>query len=89
MTTQATTRKSEARTKRRSVMLLSLALGASLSAVVALAGAARDAQATFLGNNARIAFASERTTGTGVDNPTGDSEIFTIMPVGAPPVTRV
>jgi TolB protein len=50
--------------------------------MVALAGTVREAEATFPGTNARIAFDSERTTGTGVDNPTGDSEIFTIKPDG-------
>ena len=64
-------------------MLLVLALGAILATLVALlAGTAREAQATFPGTNARIAFDSNRTTGTGVDNPTGDSEIFTINPDG-------
>ena len=63
-------------------MLLSLAAGVALSATVALAGTAREAEATFPGTNARIAFDSTRTTGTGVDNPTGDSEIFTIRPDG-------
>jgi len=63
-------------------MLLSLAAGVALSATVALAGTAREAEATFPGTNARIAFASDRTTGTGVDNPTGDREIFTIKPDG-------
>ena len=82
MTTQATTQKSKARIKRRGVVLLSLALGVALSATVALAGTAREAEATFPGTNARITFDSTRTTGTGVDNPTGDSEIFTIKPDG-------
>ena len=36
------------------------------------------AEATFPGENGRIAFASNRTTGEGVDNPTGDFEIFTM-----------
>src|SRR5687768_9373752 len=36
------------------------------------------AEATFPGENGRIAFASDRTTGEGVDNPTGDFEIFTM-----------
>jgi Tol biopolymer transport system component len=63
-------------------VLLSLALGAALAATVALAGTAREAEATFPGTNARIAFDSTRTSGTGVDNPTGDYEIFTIKPDG-------
>src|SRR5918995_975743 len=51
---------------------------ASAVLLVALAGTAREAQATFPGENARIAFASNRTAGEGVDNPEGDFEIFTM-----------
>lgn len=51
VTTEATTLKSEARSKRKSVVLLSLALGAALSATVALAGTARQAEAAFTGRN--------------------------------------
>ena len=50
--------------------------------LVALAGTAREAEATFPGNNGKIAFASNRTTGEGVDNPEGDFEIFTMEPDG-------
>ena len=46
--------------------------------LAALAGTAREAQATFAGANGLIAFASDRTTGEGVDNPEGDFEIFTM-----------
>ncbi len=46
--------------------------------VVALAGTADQAGATFPGDNGRIAFASNRTVGQGVDNPEGDLEIFTM-----------
>jgi len=68
VTTQATTRKAETRRGERSPLLLALALGAILATLVALlAGTAREAQATFPGTNARIAFDSNRTTGTGVD----------------------
>jgi Tol biopolymer transport system component len=74
-----TTQKSEARSKRRSVMLLSLAVGVSLSAAVALAGTAPRAEAAF---TEKIVFASNRTTGTGVNNPTGDFEIFRMNPDG-------
>jgi Tol biopolymer transport system component len=79
MTTQATTQKSEARSKRKSVVLLSLALGAALSATVALAGTARQAEAVV---TEKVVFASNRTTGTGVNNPTGDFEIFRMNPDG-------
>jgi hypothetical protein len=79
--TEATTYKAEARSKGRSALLLALALGVLLASLVAmLVVTQREAQATFPGQNGRIAFASERTTG--VDNPTGDSEIFTINPDG-------
>ena len=62
---------------------MSLALGAVLAALVTLMAApAREAEATFPGTNGKIVFISQRTTGTGVDNPTGDSEIFTIGPDG-------
>src|SRR5215213_2065386 len=40
------------------------------------------AEAAFPGANGKIVFQSERTTGTGVDNPTGDFEIFTMNPDG-------
>jgi len=46
--------------------------------LLALAGTAREAEATFPGSNGRIAFASDRTTGEGVNNPEGDFEIFTM-----------
>src|ERR687894_1541234 len=46
--------------------------------LAALAGTAREAEATFPGNNGKIAFASDRTTGEGVNNPEGDFEIFTM-----------
>src|SRR5215210_2084592 len=38
----------------------------------------RPAEAAFPGANGKIVFSSNRTTGTGVDNPTGDSELFTM-----------
>jgi TolB protein len=79
MTTQATTQKSEARSKRKSVVLLSLAVGAALSAVVALAGTAQQAEAALGG---KIVFTSTRTGGTNVNNPTGDTEIFSMKPDG-------
>ena len=52
------------------MVLLSLALGTALSALVVLASTAPEAETTFPGTNARITFASERTMS--VDNPTGD-----------------
>ena len=58
-----------------------------IAAAIALAGLfialtgttlAKPAEATFPGNNGRIAFASDRTTGEGVNNPEGDFEIFSM-----------
>ena len=48
------------------------------ASLVALAGSAREAEATFPGEDGRIAFASNRTSGEGVNNPEGDFEIFTM-----------
>src|SRR5918994_2838428 len=74
-----TTHRTEGRGKRRSAVLLSLAVGVSLSAAVALAGTAPRAEAAF---TEKIVFISNRTTGTGVNNPTGDYEIFKMNPDG-------
>jgi len=61
-------------------VLTSLVLGAVLTAVVALVGGTpREAEAAF---PEKIVFVSQRTTGAGVDNPTGDHEIFTMNPDG-------
>jgi Tol biopolymer transport system component len=80
VTTGATTQKSKARSKRRSLVLLSLAFGVALSAVVTLAGTAPRAEAAF---TEKVVFASDRTKGTGVNNPTGDYEIFKMSPDGS------
>ncbi len=58
---------------------MSLALAAILAGVVATAGTARQAEAA-LPN--KVVFISNRATGTGVDNPTGDYEIFSMNPDG-------
>ena len=56
---------------------------AAMSAgLLLLAGIPHEAEATFAGENGRIAFASNRTAGEGVDNPEGDFEIFTMNPDG-------
>jgi Tol biopolymer transport system component len=61
-------------------VLLALVLGTILSALVAvIAGTARQAKTTF---SVKAASASNRTTGQGVNNPTGDSEIFRMNPDG-------
>jgi Tol biopolymer transport system component len=54
----------------------------SAGLLVALGGTLREADATFPGEDGRIAFASNRTTGEGVVNPEGDFEIFTMNPDG-------
>lgn len=56
---------------------VAMALAALLLALVAMT-LAKPAEATFPGNNGKIAFASTRTTGEGVNNPEGDFEIFTM-----------
>jgi Tol biopolymer transport system component len=76
VTTEATTQQNRAHGKRRGAVLLSLALGAALAAIVAMTGVTREAEAAFPGANGRIAFESDRTSGKGVNNPTGDVEIF-------------
>lgn len=52
----------------------------SAGLLVTLAGTAlaESEEATFRSENGEIAFASNRTTGEGVDNPEGDFEIFTM-----------
>ena len=80
MMTQATTQKTATDGKVRSVALLALALGTILASLVAvLAGTAREAEAAL---TEKIVFDSNRTTGTGVNNPTGDYEIFKMNPDG-------
>jgi TolB protein len=62
-------------------MLLTLALGAALAALVALATVGVDrAEAAFPGANGKIVFSSNKVTAT---NPTGDFEIFTMNPDGS------
>ena len=60
-------------------MLLGLGLGVAMAGVVALAGPAHQAGAA---SPEKIVFVSERTTGKGVSNPTGDAEIFRMNPNG-------
>ena len=61
-------------------MLLTLVLGTALAAVVATAGTAQQAEAAIPN---KLVFTSNRATGTGVDNPTGDYEIFSMNPDGS------
>jgi Tol biopolymer transport system component len=59
-------------------LLLAAAQAAGLLAPVGT----NPAEAAFPGDNGVIAFVSDRTTGPGVTNPTGDEEIFTMKPDG-------
>jgi len=59
--------------KNRSAVIASLVLGAVLASIVAMGGTARQAEAVFA---EKVVFVSDRTTGVGVNNPTGDVEIF-------------
>jgi TolB protein len=79
MTTQATTQIVETTSKRRRSLLLGLGVGVALAGAVALAGVAQQADAAA---PEKIVFVSERTTGKGVSNPTGDAEIFRMNPNG-------
>jgi Tol biopolymer transport system component len=79
VTKKAAIRRVVERGKRRRSAFLVLAMGGMLAASVAVAGTAPEAQAAF---NEKVVFVSDRTTGTGVDNPTGDNEIFTMNPDG-------
>jgi len=56
----------------------------SAGLIAALAGTAlaEPEEAAFRSENGKIAFASNRTMGEGVDNPEGDFEIFTMEPDG-------
>jgi hypothetical protein len=60
---------------RRCLGTLFLALFAAAALAVGLSALAgtKPAEAAFPGSNGKIAFASNRTTGTGVNNPTGDT----------------
>jgi Tol biopolymer transport system component len=80
VTKEATIQRVIGRGKRRRSAFLVLALGGLLAASVSVAGTAQQAQAT---TTDRVFFASSRTTGTGVNNPTGDFEIFKMNPDGS------
>jgi Tol biopolymer transport system component len=71
--------------ERATLAYKSMAMAAAMvlaGLLVALAVTAREAGATFSGEDGRIVFASNRTTGEGVVNPEGDFEIFTMNPDG-------
>jgi Tol biopolymer transport system component len=50
--------------------------------LLTLVGTAGPAEAVFPGTNGRIGFGGNMTSGPGVDNPQGDTEIFTMNPDG-------
>ena len=64
----------------RAFMVLAAVVLATI--LLLLIVATKPAEATFPGRNGKIVFESNRTTGAGVDNPTGDSEIFVMNPDG-------
>jgi hypothetical protein len=70
------TMKTTAQTPLRASRAKVFALAALLVALATTL--ANPAEATFPGENGRIALASNRTAGEGVDNPEGDFEIFTM-----------
>ncbi len=61
---------------------LAIALALTVALVSLLATTATPAEADSSAKDGKIAFTSDRTTGSGVDNPTGDDEIFTTNPDG-------
>lgn len=71
----------------RSVLASSAGLTAAalLTWGTLLAGVAGPVGAAFPGENGRIVFVSDQTTGPGVVNPEGDDEIFTVDPDGKNP----
>jgi Tol biopolymer transport system component len=77
-----TTQELQTRSKTKGAVLLALVLGTILATLMGLAGTAREADAAYPGTNGRIAFQSDRTSGIGVDNPTGDYEIFSMKKDG-------
>jgi Tol biopolymer transport system component len=60
-------------------LLVALLMAAMVAALMTSTQAHASA---FPGKNGRIVFISERTNGTGVDNPGGDREVFTMNPDG-------
>jgi TolB protein len=67
--------------RKVTTMAAGLVLAALLVVLVVLWGV-RPAEAAFPGVNGKIVFASDRTSGDGVDNPEGDNEIFSMNPDG-------
>ena len=78
MTRTDTTTKTTHHYLRALVMLVGLAV-----LISSLVEQARPARAAFPGENGRIVFASDRTTGADVNNPDGDYEIFAMNKDGS------
>ena len=66
----------------RTAAVAAAMLSGGLLVALAAVPLAKPAEAAFPGENGLIAFASNRATGEGVDNPEGDFEIFTMNPDG-------
>lgn len=79
VTTEVSTRIKGTDGGPKRAVLTSLALGAALAGMVAVAGPARQAEAALAD---KIVFTSNRAAGPGVDNPTRDYEIFSMNPDG-------
>src|SRR5215210_845893 len=83
MTRHTTIRSLEQRSKnKRGALLVALALGVAMITPVGLAASIRHADAA---SSEKIVFASNRAAGKGVDNNTGDREIFRMNPNGTSP----
>jgi len=71
------------KSSRTNLLEVSLVAAAAMVAALLLAVVKLEpSQAAFPGENGKIAFSSNLTTGEGVDNPEGDYEIFIIAPNG-------
>jgi hypothetical protein len=63
--------------RTRNVLAFGVVMVAALvAAMLVLVAATKPALAVFPGSNGQIVFHSNRTTGAGVNNPTGDTETF-------------
>jgi hypothetical protein len=78
MTRTDTTTKTTHHYLRALVLLVGLAV-----VISSLVEQARPARAAFPGENGKIIYASDRTTGAGVNNPDGDYEIFAMNKDGS------
>ena len=70
------------RSNRLKVLLAAASVAALTVLLSALFAPVQPADAAFPGQNGKLVFGSYMSSGPGVDNPEGDSEIFTINPDG-------